>query len=373
VLTHDRAGFTATLDDPRSRFGRRQLAVFAAMTSLPIGTLTYGTPEQTADLAPRSQAAEGRDGWVAKVPVAYSFKGYDSGQRSFEATFTVVRGPDGWRLAGSDAGGADQQQPWDLPQMRVVSDSRVLVAGNVDKDTLRAYLHLGRDAVDAVDAVWTAAWPRHLVLVAPLTEAQARAQLSRAEGELGQVAAVTDGPVSATTGVAGADRIIVNPAAFARLTPPGRQVVVTHEATHVAVRASTSGQVPTWLSEGFADYVGYRSVDLPREDIAEALLAQVRAGKVPASLPQADDFDPARSTIAPSYNAAWLAACLVADRWGKARLVELYRAAAGPNTAEHRARAQVEARLDAAFARVLGTTRSAFTAQWRSFVLSLAH
>ena len=38
----------------------------------------------------------------------------------------------------------------------------------------------------------------------------------------------------------------------------GKQVVLTHETTHVATRADTTAATPLWLSEGYADWVGYR-------------------------------------------------------------------------------------------------------------------
>jgi hypothetical protein len=371
VLAHDRAGFVATLDDPASTFGRRQLSVFAALATLPLGSFDYGTPQPGPALPPQRRAALGGDAWVARVPAAYSLRGYDTGRRSYQAYFTVVRRGGLWRMA-DDRDGETQQQVWDLPGVHVVSDERVLVAGNVPDSTLRSYLRVGARAVDDVNAVWTPTWPGRLVLIAPRTESQARAQLAEDQGDLGQVAAVTDGSQSVTTGLAAADRIVVNPAAFARLRPAGRQVVISHESTHVAVRASAGGQVPTWLSEGFADYVGYRSTDLPRRVVAEALLDQVRAGDLPRSLPDAQDFDATRSTIAPSYNAAWLAVCLIADVWGQKRLVAFYRAATDRHRGSQRSTAQVGARLDRAFVEVLSTTRAAFTSRWRSYLTSLA-
>jgi hypothetical protein len=371
VLGHDRKRFAATLDDPGSAFGRRQLAAFSALGRLPVRTFSYGVAEPAPELSARRLAVLGADAWVARVPGSYSLRGYDSGKRSYESYFTVIHRDGVWRLA-DDRDGGTQQQLWDLPGLRVVSDGRVLVAGNVPEASLRAYLRLGRQAIRDVATVWTVAWPRRLVVVAPSTTSEARDQLAVEQSDLGQVAAVTDGPQSPESGLSLADRIVVNPGAFARLRPAGRQVVLSHEATHVAVRASAGGQVPIWLSEGFADYVGYRPVGLTRQVVAADLLKQVRAGRVPAALPGDSAFDPSRSTIAPSYNGAWLAVCLIADRWGERRLVSFYRAAAGANTGEQVSAAQVEARTDRAFTRMLDTSRAAFTARWRSYLVTLA-
>jgi hypothetical protein len=371
TLAHDRKRFSATLDDPASAFGRRQLAAFDALVRLPLRTFSYGVPEPAPELSAQRHAVLGADAWVARVPGSYSLRGYDAGQRSYESYFTVVHRTGVWRLA-DDRDGGTQQQVWNLPGLRVVADGHVLVAGNASEAALHGYQRMGRQAITDVAAVWTAGWPRRLVIIAPRTQNQARDQLAVEQSDLSQVAAVTDGPQSPESGLSLADRIVINPQAFAKLRPAGRQVVLSHEATHAAVRASSGGQVPTWLSEGFADYVGYRPLGLPRRVVAADLLKQVRAGKVPAALPGDAAFDPARGTIAPSYNGAWLAVCLIADRWGERRLVSFYRAAAGPNTGEQLSAAQVAARADRAFTRVFDTSRAAFTARWRSYLVTLA-
>jgi hypothetical protein len=140
--------------------------------------------------------------------------------------------------------------------------------------------------------------------------------------------------------------------------------------THVAVRQSTTSAVPVWLSEGFADFVGYSGTGVTRRVGAGDLLVQVRAGHGPTRLPTADDFDPTRTTIAPSYSAAWLACSLIADTYGVTKLVALYRRAA---TAPAGAAApDPDAQLEAAFPPVLGTTLSAFTRQWLRYVDRLA-
>ena len=58
--------------------------------------------------------------------------------------------------------------------------------------------------------------------------------------------------------------VFVNPEVFDRLQPTGAQVVLSHEAVHVATDAARS-DVALWLLEGFADYVALRDVDLPLE------------------------------------------------------------------------------------------------------------
>ena len=120
-----------------------------------------------------------------------------------------------------------------------------------------------------------------------------------------------------------------------------------------------------------ADYVGYRDVDATEQQVAAALFAQVRAGRGPTALPSAEEFDPAHTTIGPTYNAAWLAVRQVAERYGTSTLVRFYRAAASAPSADASA-AEVDAATARAFQGVLHTTVAAFTRQWLASIRAAA-
>jgi hypothetical protein len=267
-------------------------------------------------------------------------------------------------LAPGTPGTGAAQAP--LPGARTVTGRFSSVSGTVDEATLTAYATMADRAVAQVGRHWTRAWPRRLTVVAPADTAGFRALVGRA-GDLSQVAAVTDGPLDPTTGLATADRIVLNPDAFATLTPAGRQFVLTHEGTHVAVRSSLAGAAPLWLAEGFADHVGYAGSGRRTAELAAALLAEVDAGKGPTRLPTQADFDPAQGEIAPTYLASWLAVDLVARRHGPATLQRFYEASAVDGSS-----AQAEAATDRAFVEVLGTTRAEFTRRWLSELAQLA-
>lgn len=369
VLARDRARFAATLDDPASGFGLRQLEAFDNLVRLPLGTFGYGTPTAAAALSAERAAEVGPDAWVARVEGHYTLKGWDRLPRTYETHLTAVRRAGGWRLA-DDSDGGTQTQLWDLPDLRVASSRSTLVVASGQVRDLTGYLRLGDRAVSRVGQVWTRPWGSRLVLVVPATAEEMAEQLGQSAASVEQVAAVTDGSLG-TDGRAGSDRIVLNPQAFARLQPTGRQVVVTHETTHVAVRASTNRPVPLWLSEGLADYVGYSAVDLPRTTIADALLERVRQGSGPRALPTERDFDPSTSTIAPSYNAAWLAACRIVDQHGEKAFVRFYLSAASRPGASAPP-GDPEQNTRRAFVSVLGTSEQAFTRAWLSYLRRLA-
>ncbi|MEO7058317.1 MAG: hypothetical protein ABI083_01215, partial [Lapillicoccus sp.] len=188
---------------------------------------------------------------------------------------------------------------------------------------------------------------------------------------LDQVAAITDGPLD-PGGAATSDRVFINPDAFAKLNAQGRRVVVTHELTHVTVRSTTTRAVPLWLSEGFADYVGFSGLGLDPKVVAADLLAEVRAGTGPTGLPSDEDFDPAHGIIAPSYNAAWLATSRIAQLDGQDRLVALYRAVAVGNAVDPTVATDPTVVVKQAFPAVLGVSEDEFTAGWLADLRRLA-
>ena len=241
--------------------------------------------------------------------------------------------------------------------------------------SLKGYVAQADSAVVRVSAIWGDDWPRRVVVIVPRTQAQVGRLLGRSSASLSQIAAVTTGELTAAAAgpAGGADQIIVNPAGFAQLDALGRRVVITHETTHVAVRASTPRGVPIWLSEGFADYIGFSGVHLARTDVAADVLGEVRRGTGPTHLPDSADFDATTTTIGPAYSASWLACELIADRYGRARLIQLYRVAAGEVPAEGvTSQESPDEATSAAFRAVLGGSEAGFTRSWLSYLTSLA-
>jgi hypothetical protein len=187
-------------------------------------------------------------------------------------------------------------------------------------------------------------------------------------GLLGAPASGYRGIAAVTTGETGgsakapADRIVVNPDAYGVLGAFGRQVVLTHETTHVASRAHTNAATPLWLSEGYADWAGYRGTGRTASQVAPELRRAVLEGRPPAELPEDADFgfDGDATGLAQAYESGWLACRMIADRWGEARLNAFYRAVG--------AHGKREGAVEGALREVLDTTPGRFTDQWRSYV-----
>jgi hypothetical protein len=371
VETGNKSAWMATVDDVATAFRARQSAVFDNLIKLPIGQFSYDAVQPASEQAAPKDDRLGSKAWVAKAPGTYSLAGYDRAPRPFEATYTLVERPGGWRIA-DDTDGTSAMQMWDLPGMKVVTGKSAIVIGNAPELRMREYSTTADSAVRRVTGVWGKDWNSRVVILTPSTTQEfAKLLLRSADAGLDQVAAITQGVIDPGQRAQG-DRVVINPKAFTALQSIGRRVVITHELTHVAARSSTTRPVPIWLSEGIADYVGYSGLDLPRVRVAADLLTLVRQGKGPKSLPTESDFDPARTKIAPFYAASWLAVARLSDLYGQVKVVAFYRSIAGGLTVDQAVASDPDAMAARAFPKSFGVSQANFVAGWRRYLASLA-
>ena len=111
-----------------------------------------------------------------------------------------------------------------------------------------------------------------------------------------------------------ATRVLINPRYLPRNEIEGTYLL-THEITHVAL-ARTSGDTPTWVQEGLADYVATRGADPARWLPTDATAARARKGAdaMPSSTFFGDD-DPGFD-----YDLSLAACAYLARRFGQDRL-----------------------------------------------------
>ncbi|MFD8915477.1 hypothetical protein [Streptomyces sp. NPDC059575] len=342
LLGHDEHGWAAT--------GTR--TAYPRLRALPLASWTY---KVTAVRRTGTGAA-------ADAELRYRIAGYDTAPAVTRRTLTLGRAADGgWYVTADAPARSAGRQLWDEGTVTAVRGAHSLVLGTgASAAELRGYARLADRAVPAVTGAWGTGWARRVVVVVPPTLDGMAALLGSPASEYRGIAAVT----TAETGTAEdtpADRVIVNPEAYGALGDLGKQVVLTHETTHVATRAATTPATPLWLSEGCADWTGYLGTGRTPAEIAPELARAVREGHTPDALPADRDFgftsDPTR--LAQSYEAGWLACRMIADRWGEPRLRAFYRAVGA-----HGRRAGA---VEEALKRVLGTTPAEFTAQWQRY------
>lgn len=372
LLAGDRSGWLAAVDPAQEGFYRAQEQVFDRLRGIPFSQWEY-TLVGTGPPLPATVEATLPDG-AAIMQVRLTFQIADTATRTDRQLYWTFLPRGGrWLLAGDTDGEpqglASDRDLWDLGPVRLfrgraatlLVDPRSQLAG-----TAARLVREADRAVAAVDRVWRdgdegTEWPRRPVLLVPADQGDMATLLGHVGGGgLGQIAAVTTGEFQ--DGLSRGDRVVLNPEAFGTLGATGRRVVLTHEMTHVAVRASTVVTPPAWLSEGFADYVAYRANPVPLSVVAGDVIAQVRRGRLPRELPDQADFGTDRANLASAYEQSWLACRLIAERYGARTLVRLYRAmtdSAGSGWPEESQP-------------VLGITAEQFTRQWQAYLEEVA-
>lgn len=373
VTGHDRTAFLATVDPAGQAFRAGQETLFDNLAKIPLASWR----ETLADTRP---AVAADDGWTARIDLAYRLRGFDRSDGVYTEYLTFERRPGaGWVVSGDGAahGLRDDPQIWDGGPLTVVRGRHSLVIGEdvagVPQDVLgqdggsrTAELHDIARRLDAgvgiVSGVVGNRWPRQVVALAPATEQEAEGLVGNVRN-LGDIAALAtvrgdeNGPRSGT------DRVIITPTAFDRLNSLGRHVVLTHELLHVAMGGARDDHTPMWLLEGLADYAGYKNTGVPARAAARELATMVAAGDVPSAPPGRADFSGSGDRLSAAYEEAWLACRMIAERYGEARLVRLYRTAQAEPLDSGDPRIQ-----DRALRAVLGIDSARFTALWRAYV-----
>ena len=300
---------------------------------------------------------------TADTELRYRVEGYDKAPVTVGRTLNLSRDGDGqWYVDAETPAKKAPEQLWDQGEVKVVRGAHSLVLGvGQTGEVLHRYADLADRAVPAVSDAWGTGWSGHVVVLVPRS-------LEGMAGLLGSPASSYRGIAAVTTGETGApaqapaDRVIVNPDAYGVLGDVGKQVVLTHETTHVATRADTSAATPLWLSEGYADWIGYLGTGRTPAQAAPELSRAVTDGQVPDALPTDREFGftGGATRLAQAYESGWMACRLIADRWGEARLGVFYRAVGA-----HPKRAGA---VEDAMRTVLDTTPGEFTAQWREYL-----
>ncbi|HET6859793.1 MAG TPA: hypothetical protein VFH94_22215 [Streptomyces sp.] len=359
VVDRDEAAYLAPIDPRADGLRAAERREFANLAQVPLRSWTYR-------LAGLDRTGAGRA--TARVELSYRLDGYDSAPVRAAEKLDLTRRDGRWYVAAESRGDADGQgdgaarQLWEQGRVTAVHGARSLVLGvGQSERRLREIADAADRAVPAVDRAWPDRWARRLVVLVPSSVNGMASLLGSPVAGYRGIAAVTTGEAGGSA-AAPADRVIVNPDAYAVLGGFGQQLVLTHESAHVATRAHTSAATPMWLSEGFADWVAYRGTGRTAEEAAPGLARAVRGREMPAALPTDEEFGFGGDSdaLARAYEGGWLACRLIAEEWGEQRLTAFYRAVGG-----HERR---EGSVEKAMQEELGTTPGEFTVRWREYL-----
>ncbi len=316
-----RGEMTAFLDDvdaTRKPFAARQKRYFLNLRQLPLATFGWRVPDNSV--------TETEDGLRAVVELRMQLDGYDTVPVVTPQALTFTRSEDGELLLAGDRDAAFIERydielaPWDLMSIEVETGDGVL--GVFDADSVDAAYQIiaaVEEGIDAIDAEVPLDWSERVVVYA-LSDIRALAELDHLPGgdpdRLDGVAfPVRAGP---RTRKLASTRFMLHPRMIYR-NDQTRDRLIRHELTHVALGVRDD-KVPTWLSEGIAEYVSVQPIPTYRRMIAKDALARAQAGM--DGLPRDKTFNGAHSGA--NYGLAWFACEYVATTYGEEALWRLF-------------------------------------------------
>lgn len=367
MVDRDAAEFRATLDPAAGGFRQSQLAGFRNAARVRFASWRYDwSPRAHAPLPAglRPHLIGARRVLPAEIVEHYRIAGFDRRPTAVPQSAVFVEWGNRWSIASVVAGHVDGRpqpvDPWALGPVRVVRTPQALVLGPPSKlTTMHQVAALSDAAVQRVTAVWGTGWSRRAVFEVPATQHQLALEAG-VRGNLAPIAALTSAEVheSGRPDPVG-DRVVLNPRNWPRLSPAGRLIVLSHELTHVASRPDTGSAMPTWLSEGLAEYVGFRDSGVSIRLAAAALARRIAADGLPSRLPADADFGTGSWLLTVAYQEGWLACLAIADSWGTDSLVRFYRAVGTSDASSARA-------VELALHRVLHIDRTGLLQRWRA-------
>lgn len=343
---------------PGDEAARAELAdLFTNVRRLGVTDLAMRYVDENAGRHPAGVAPRlAERAWVGDVQLDWKLRRYDESDSHLEITMMFVQTREGAAFVTARNDYGEQAPLWLLERLTVLRSPRAMAAVAGDEAEAQRFAGLADQAVRDVRKVFPR-WDGRLVVEVPRSQEDLDRVLS-SDTSYDAIAAVT-APVDGSLSPSAPTHIFVNPPVFSPLGEQGSQIVMSHEATHVATDAAISS-MPTWLLEGFADYVALAHVDLPVEVTASQILKQVRKNGPPRTLPGQDDFASENISLGASYEAAWLACRLIAQTYGEDKLLAFYDQADQDTSTRN------------AFVSVLGTTEKEFTARWRDELRELA-
>lgn len=366
VLTHDEQSFLATVDPKADEaFVAAQRRLFTNLAAVPLDAWSYRLhADDTLDVSSIKDSAD--ELWAPAVDLRYALRGADLIPTDRPMGYLFARHGDSWYLRSDSAldslGRRTWRGPWDFAPCLVSTTEYGIVLSHPGSEPMVDRLVRELDSsVQAVSAIWPTSWSRRVALMLPDSPGEMRALVGPDFPVESVVAvAVADRVDNKTRTVAG-QRVVLSPSGVRALSVASLRIVLRHEITHLAARADTVDGSPTWLLEGFADYVGYRDSGVTLAEGAPDLAKRVRQDGPPGALPEDRAFRSSGADLDLAYQQSWSLARYIADRWGEQVLITVYRtlAGAGPVSATE---------TDAMLRDVLGVDRAALVAGWQSYL-----
>lgn len=320
VHTGNRSAFLADVATRRKRFLHRQSQYFENLRQLPLAHFSYAVP----DGAVSTQGSNGRV--RAQLSLSLELDGFDSVPVESPARYTFRHNRDGRLVLTSVRDRAFEKKndidpaPWDLGPIEVQSTDHVLGIFDLDSvDAAYQIMDSVEDGITYINQAVPLSWSGRVVVYA-LTDMTVLTNLDNLPGgdpdRLDGVAF----PVRAGPGTrkVASTRFMLHPRMIYR-NDGTRDRLIRHELTHVAI-GRRDDDVPTWLSEGIAEYVSVQPVTTYERMISRD--AVEAAGRGLTSLPDGKTFNGDASGA--NYGIAWFACEYIASTYGEQALWRVF-------------------------------------------------
>ena len=318
VLSGNLPEFLDGVDSTRPKFLARQERYFHNLRELPLGLFVYTLDEGVTTLP------DGRVQGVVQLHMRLSR--YDARPVRRAGLFTFRHLPSGeWVLAEDrnrifEADNDIEPQPWDLMRIQVKEGDGVL--GVFDEESIDAAYQIIDEIEDGISVIRDevpVSWSGRVVVYA-LSDLRVLSGLEdlpggdpdRLDGVAFPVRASRESPRLA--GI----RFMLHPRMIYR-NDETRSRLVRHELTHVAI-GRRDDRVPTWLSEGLAEYVSVQPIVPYERMISREALEAAQAGV--DHLPLDTEFNGPSSGA--NYGLAWYACEYIAHAFGEEKLWRLF-------------------------------------------------
>lgn len=327
-------------------------AVWSARSRLGVTDvrLVYEQGGDAVDRADGTTSAQVKVTWVPSADSVFA----GSRPAASDVRIRLRPRPNGFDVISAGGSGRDRLPLWLAGPVQIHQDD---TTATISVGSLRACAGVPARARAAMRAVRElhAESSSRLIVVCPDRTATTAALLGRPAGAVAQIAAIS----TALDGPQGSPAIVLNPALYRDMDARARQVIMSHEATHILTGAIGT-KVDLWVAEGYADFVALRNDREPLAVSAGQILAQVRSSGAPKKLPAEADFAEASHGLGAAYESAWMAFRMLADQFGEPAVTSFYRdVVAGVPVAE-------------ASARQFGWTIAELTSAWRAYLTKSA-
>ena len=334
IRAGDRDAFVATLAPDSPKFVRRQEAFFDRVQTLPLASYRLTAAwDRYGDLVRPSDRARYVGADDVSIPLTeerYRIRGFDPAPAVEDVYLTFVRRNGGWLIAEDtdldDLTLYSGRHLWDRGPVRQARSRHLLQLSHPCVDascpaTQHDYLALAEEALERVDAFWTAPWDRNIVLLIPDGQGELR-RMIQATFDLDDFVAFAYSSVDVKDDIEyTGHRMILNPSGFSGRSTETVVTILAHEMLHIASRHSAGPFVPFFVEEGIAEYVGTAA------DAASLRFfdSEVAAGRFDGRLPDDFEFTVGSGTdIYRSYQESLSAVRFFVSRWGLRDFVRFY-------------------------------------------------